>query len=192
MIKDCLEGKIDYIITKSISRFARNTLDCLQYVRQLKNLPSPVGIYFEKENIDTLDSKCELILTILSSLAQDESRSISENAKWGVQKRFQQGKAFFPTANFLGYDKDENGQLIINEQEADTVRRIYREFLQGSGTELISRAFGDSGFLPPWLPARCAPYLAPDGRRILNAGFCHTKLVNCFLLCGTISLIATA
>ena len=147
MIKDCLDGKIDYIITKSISRFARNTLDCLQYVRQLKNLPSPVGIYFEKENIDTLDSKCELILTILSSLAQDESRSISENAKWGVQKRFQQGKAFFPTANFLGYDKDENGQLIINEQEADTVRRIYREFLQGSGTEVIARGLKKDGLL---------------------------------------------
>ena len=147
MIKDCMDGKIDYIITKSISRFARNTLDCLEHVRKLKNLPSPVGIYFEKENIDTLDNKTELILTILSSLAQDESRSISENAKWGVQKRFQQGIAYFPTANFLGYDKDEKGQLVINEKEADIVRRIYRECLQGSGTKVIARGLRNDGLM---------------------------------------------
>ena len=81
MIEDAKAGKIDYIITKSISRFARNTLDCLSTVRMLKNLPKPCGIYFEKENLDTLDSKSELFLTILSSMAQEESRSISENTK---------------------------------------------------------------------------------------------------------------
>ncbi len=138
MIEDCKSGKIDLIITKSISRFARNTLDCLNYVRMLKALPSPVGVYFEKENIDTLDAKSELLLTILSSLAQDESRNISENVRWAIQKRFQQGKAHCPTAFFLGYDTDENGNLVINENQAVTVRRIYKEFLDGNGTNKIA------------------------------------------------------
>lgn len=138
MIQECVDGKVDYIITKSISRFARNTLDCLQHVRQLKNLDKPVGIFFEKENIDTLDSKSELILTILSSVAQDESRSISENTKWGVQKRFQQGKAHCPTTYFMGYDTDEDGKLFINEEEAEIIRRIYKEFLAGKGSNVIA------------------------------------------------------
>ena len=87
MIADCEAGKIDRIIVKSISRFARNTLDCLNYVRRLKELG--IGVTFEKENIDTLDAKGEVLLTILSSLAQDESRSISENSTWGIRKRFE-------------------------------------------------------------------------------------------------------
>lgn len=139
MIQDCLDGKIDRIITKSISRFARNTLDCLEYVRKLKNLPNPVSIYFEKENIDTLDVKSELLLTILSSLAQDESRSISENVKWANQSRYQQGYVHCPTANFLGYDKDPQGIWIINEAQAQTVRRIYRECMEGYGTFSIAK-----------------------------------------------------
>ena len=139
MIEDCKNGKIDMIITKSISRFARNTLDCLNYVRMLKALPSPVGVYFEKENIDTLDAKSELLLTILSSIAQDESRNISENVRWSIQRRFQQGKAHCPTAFFLGYDTDEKGNLVINEEQAATVRRIYKEFLEGNGTNKIAK-----------------------------------------------------
>lgn len=138
MISDCEDGKIDMIITKSISRFARNTLDCLNYVRMLKGLSNPVGIYFEKENIDTLDAKSELLLTILSSLAQDESRSISENVRWSFQKKFQQGKPHCPTAFFLGYDKDSKGNLVINEKQAETVRRIYKEFLEGNGAAKIA------------------------------------------------------
>jgi DNA invertase Pin-like site-specific DNA recombinase len=138
MIEDCKERKIDMVITKSISRFARNTLDCLNYVRMLKGLPNPVGVYFEKENIDTLDAKSELLLTILSSLAQDESRSISENVRWSIQKRFQQGKAHCPTTTFLGYDKDAEGNLIINEVQAKTIRRIFNEFLSGNGTNKIA------------------------------------------------------
>lgn len=145
MIEACKEGKIDMIITKSISRFARNTLDCLNYVRSLKALPSPVGVYFEKENIDTLDAKGELLLTILSSLAQDESRSISENVCWSNQKRYQQGLAHCPTAFFLGYDTDEDGNMIINEEQAETVRRIYRECLEGYGTGLIAKRLTADG-----------------------------------------------
>lgn len=145
MIQDCRDGKIDYIITKSISRFARNTLDCLQYIRELKNLPKPVGVFFEKENLDTLDGKSEFFLTILSSIAQEESRTISENTKWGIQKRFQQGKAHCPTTYFLGYDTDENGKLVINEEEAAIVRRIYREFLSGKGSKVIAKGLMKDG-----------------------------------------------
>lgn len=137
MIKDCREGKIDRIITKSISRFARNTVDCLNYVRELKEMG--IGITFEKENIDTLDAKGEVLLTILSSLAQEESRSISENSTWGIRRRFEEGKVALNHNRFLGYDKDEAGNLIINEKQAKIVRRIYTEFLNGKGTTHIAR-----------------------------------------------------
>lgn len=89
LIQDCRGGKVDRILVKSISRFARNTLDCIKYVRELKELG--IGVTFEKENIDSLDSKGEVLLTILSSLAQDESRSISENSTWGIRKKFERG-----------------------------------------------------------------------------------------------------
>jgi len=145
MIEDCKAGKIDLVITKSISRFARNTLDCLNYVRLLKSLTPPVAIYFEKENIDTLDAKSELLLTILSSLAQDESRSISENIRWAIQKRFQQGKPHCPTTFLLGYDTDKNRNLVINEEQGKTVRRIYSEFLAGNGTRLIAKGLTFDG-----------------------------------------------
>lgn len=145
MIDDCLAGKIDMIITKSISRFARNTLDCLQYVRMLKD--KGIGVYFEKENIDTLDAKGEVLLTILSSLAQDESRSISENSRWGITRRFQQGKVRVNHTKFMGYDKDENGELIINEQEAAIVRRIFAEYLAGKGLKSICKGLEADGIL---------------------------------------------
>ena len=145
MIQDCVDGRIDYIITKSISRFARNTLDCLRYIRELKNLPNPVGVYFEKENIDTLDNKSELFLTILSSMAQEESRSISENTKWGIRKRFQREQPHIPTIYFLGYDTDENGKMVINEEQAAIVRRIFREFLEGNGTQKIAKSLMADG-----------------------------------------------
>lgn len=137
MIEDCKAGKIDVIITKSISRFARNTLDTLNYVRQLKDLG--IGVTFEKENINTLDSKGEVLLTILSSLAQDESRSISENSTWGIRRRFEQGKLFINQTKFLGYDKDEEGNLVINEKQAKIVRKIYTEYLDGKGPNRIAR-----------------------------------------------------
>jgi DNA invertase Pin-like site-specific DNA recombinase len=109
MIEDCKAGKIDMIITKSISRFARNTLDCLNFVRQLKDLE--IGVTFEKENIFTLDSKGEVLLSILSSLAQDESRSISENSTWGIRRRFEQGKLHVKDHSFLrkAPTRDETG-----------------------------------------------------------------------------------
>lgn len=147
MIEDCKAGKIDMIITKSISRFARNTLDTLNYVRQLKELG--IGVIFEKENINTLDSKGEVLLTILSSLAQDESRSISENSTWGIRRRFEQGKLHINHTKFLGYDKDEEGNLVINEKQAKIVRRIYKDYLDGKGPNRIARELEEEG-VPNW------------------------------------------
>ena len=129
MIQDALAGKIDLIITKSVSRFARNTVDSLLNVRELKE--HGVEIFFEKENIWTLDSKGELLITIMSSLAQEESRSISENVTWGQRKRFADGKVSMPYKRFLGYEKGPDGIPIVNEAEAATVRLIYRLFLEG-------------------------------------------------------------
>ena len=129
MVADALDGKIDLIVTKSVSRFARNTVDSLTTVRQLKE--KGVEIYFEKENIWTLDSKGELLITIMSSLAQEESRSISENCTWGQRKRFADGKVTVPFKRFLGYDRGPDGNLVLNPEEAVIVRRIYSMFLQG-------------------------------------------------------------
>lgn len=130
MIDDCMAGKIDMVITKSISRFARNTIDCLKYVRQLKE--KNIAIIFEKENINTLEASGELLLTIMASLAQQESASLSQNVKLGLQFRYQEGKVQVNHEHFLGYTKDEDGNLIIDEDEAKIVRRIFREYLEGA------------------------------------------------------------
>ena len=129
MIADALAGKIDLIVTKSVSRFARNTVDSLTTVRKLKE--KGVEIYFEKENIYTLDSKGELMITIMSSLAQEESRSISENVTWGQRKRMADGKVTMPYGRFLGYRKGEDGLPEIVPEEAEVVRMIYRSFMDG-------------------------------------------------------------
>lgn len=147
LISDCRQGKIDRIIVKSISRFSRNTLDCLKYVRELKELG--IGVTFEKENIDSLDAKGEVLLTILSSLAQDESRSISENATWGIRKKFERGEVRVNTTKFMGYDKDENGKLIINPEQAETVKFIYQKFLEGFSPESIAKYLNEND-IPGW------------------------------------------
>lgn len=138
MINDALNGKIDLIITKSVSRFARNTVDSLTAIRQLKE--RGVECYFEKENIKTLDSKGELLITIMSSIAQEEARSISENCIWSQRKRFEEGKVSVPFGNFLGYDRGADGNLVINEEQAKVVRVIYGMFLQGYTAGAIARA----------------------------------------------------
>lgn len=122
MILDALSGKIDLILTKAASRFARNTVDTLTTVRQLKE--KGVEVYFEKENIYALDSRGELLITIMSSLAQEESRSISENVTWGQRKRFADGKVNLPYKQFLGYEKGPDGRPQIVEREAVVVRLI--------------------------------------------------------------------
>lgn len=129
MVEACMAGQIDMIITKSISRFARNTLDCLKYIRELKEKNIPV--FFEKENINTMDSKGEVLLTIMASLAQQESQSLSQNIKLGLQYRYQNGEVQVNHNRFLGYTKDEDGHLIIEPTEAEVVKRIYWEYLGG-------------------------------------------------------------
>ena len=145
MIEACQKGDVEYIITKSISRFARNTVDCLQYIRQLKDLH--IAVFFEKENINTMDAKGEVPLTIMASLAQQESQSLSQNTKMGVQYRFQQGQLRINHNHFLGYTKDEDGNLVIEPKEAEVIKRIFREYLEGSSLQEIANGLMSDGIL---------------------------------------------
>ncbi|HEM2825774.1 TPA: recombinase family protein [Streptococcus suis] len=147
MVEDALNGKIDLIITKSVSRFARNTVDSLTTVRQLKEVG--VEIYFEKENIWTLDSKGELLITIMSSLAQEESRSISENVTWGLRKQFAEGKVHFPYTNVLGFKAGEDGAIVVDQDEAKTVRYIFQQALIGKSPYHIAKDLTEQGILSP-------------------------------------------
>lgn len=147
MIEDALNGKIDLIVTKSVSRFARNTVDSLVTIRELK--AKGVEVYFEKENIWTLDSKGELLLTIMSSLAQEESRSISENVTWGKRKSAADGKISLGYKQFLGYDKGEKGSLVVNQEQAVIVKRIYREFMQGKTPFMIASGLAKDNIPTP-------------------------------------------
>lgn len=143
MIDVCMAGTIDQVITKSISRFARNTLDCLKYIRQLKEKNIPV--FFEKENINSMDSKGEVMLTIMASLAQQESQSLSQNVKLGLQYRYQQGEIQVNCARFLGYSKGEHKKLVVVPEEARIVKRIYREYLEGASMLKIVRGLEADG-----------------------------------------------
>lgn len=147
MIGDALDGKIDLIVTKSVSRFARNTVDSLTTIRKLKE--AGCECLFQKENIMTFDSKGELLITIMSSLAQEESRSISENVTWGQRKRFSDGKVSIPYGQFLGYRKGPDGLPEIVEEEADIVRSIYRLFMQGKSTNAIAKQLTNEGIPTP-------------------------------------------
>ena len=147
MIADAKAGKIDLIITKSVSRFARNTVDSLTTVRELKEIG--VEIYFEKENIYTLDSKGELLITIMSSIAQEESRSISENVTWGHRKRFADGKVSFAYSSVLGFDRGPNGEVVVNHEEAKTVRLIFSLFLEGMTPTAIAKELTERGIKSP-------------------------------------------
>lgn len=141
MIDDCYKGKIDYIITKSVSRFARNTVECLQYVRTLKG--KGIGIYFEEQNIDTLKNDSELYLVIYAGFAQSESESISKNITWTFRKKFEEGKPVFQYKRMLGYKKGEDGMPEIVPEEAAVVERIFTMYLAGEPTHVIARKLRD-------------------------------------------------
>lgn len=145
MIDECMAGNIDMIITKSISRFSRNTLDCLKFIRLLKDKNIPV--FFEKESINTMDAKGEVLLTIMASLAQQESQSMSQNIKPGLQYRYQQGHVQINHKHFLGYTKDADGNLVIDPEQAETVKRIYREYLEGYSMDKIATGLMADGIL---------------------------------------------
>lgn len=145
MIAACKVGKIDLIVTKSISRFARNTIDCLKYIRDLKAIN--VAIFFEKENINTMDAKGEVLITIMASLAQQESESLSQNVKMGIQYRYQQGKVFVNHNHFLGYTKDAQGNLVIEPEEAKVIKRIFYSYLNGMTMKQIADSLKADGIL---------------------------------------------
>jgi DNA invertase Pin-like site-specific DNA recombinase len=147
MMEDALSGKIDLIVTKSVSRFARNTVDTLVAVRKLKE--HNVECYFEKESIFTMDSKGELLITIMSSMAQEESRNISENIRWGQQRSFANGKVAIPFKHFLGYRKGADGLPEIVEEEAKTVRKIYGMFLEGLPSGTIAKKLTEEKLITP-------------------------------------------
>ncbi len=155
MIDECMDGNVDMIITKSISRFARNTLDCLKYIRQLKD--KNIAVFFEKENINTMDSKGEVMLTIMASLAQQESQSLSQNVKMGIQYRYQQGEIQVNHNRFLGYTKNENKQLVIDPEGAEIVKRIFREYLEGASLLQIARGLEADGILTAASKAKWRP-----------------------------------
>lgn len=136
MIKDCFAGKIDYIVTKSVSRFARNTVDCLEHVRILKN--RGIGIFFEEQNIDTLSIDSELYLVIYAGFAQSESESMSKNITWAYRKRFEDGKVLMQYKSMLGYRKGADGEPEIVPEEAKIVTRIFDMFLSGQTVRAIS------------------------------------------------------
>ena len=164
MVSDALVGKIDLIVTKSVSRFARNTVDSLVTVRKLKE--KGVEVFFEKENILTLDSKGELLITIMSSLAQEESRSISENVTWGQRKRFSDGKVSLPYSQFLGYERGQDGLPKIVEEEAALVRRIYALFMDGRTACAIAKQ----------LTSECIP--TPAGKEKWSVSTIESILAN--------------
>ena len=143
MIKDALDGKIDMILTKSVSRFARNTVDALITIRKLKE--KNVAVVFEKESVNTLDGTGEILLTILSSLAQEESRNISENTRWGVVRRFEKGQVIVNHNKFMGYTKNEKGELVIVPEEAEIVRTVFRLYLEGYSAAKISAHLQEKG-----------------------------------------------
>ena len=147
MIQDALAGKIDLIITKSVSRFARNTVDTLTTIRKLKE--HDVEVYFEEQNIYTLDGKGEVLLTIMSSIAQEESRNISENVTWGMRKRFAEGKVTMAYKQFMGYRKGKNGIPEVVEAEAKIIRTIFRRFLEGATPAIIARELNLAGIPCP-------------------------------------------
>ena len=147
MVADALAGKIDLIVTKSVSRFARNTVDSLSTIRKLKE--RGVEVYFQKENIWSFDGKGELLLTIMSSLAQEESRSISDNVTWGQRKRFADGKVNIPFSSFLGYRRGEDGNPEIVPEEAETVRTIYKMFIGGKTVNAIAKHLTAQGIPTP-------------------------------------------
>lgn len=145
MMEDAKAHKFDLILTKSLSRWARNTLDALACIRELKALDPPVRVIFQKENIDTGNDQGELVLTIMSALAQEESRSISENIRWSLQKKFQNGEPIIDLKRTIGYDFGENGEWVINPEQAVVVKMIYESYADGHSSTAIANMLNENG-----------------------------------------------
>lgn len=186
MIRKCKQGKIDMIITKSIARFARNTVDCLTHTRMLKDLG--VDVYFEEQGIHSTDPGAEFYITIYGSIAQSESENISANVKWGKAQSARDGKVSFHYKNFLGYRKGEDGQPEIDPEQAAIVRLIYEKFLAGDSYSTIAKYLMDNGVPTPagkekWCETTIRSILSNErykGDAVINKTFitdCLTKKV---------------
>ena len=162
LMDQCLKGKVDMVITKSISRFARNTVDCISWVRKLRE--KNVAVYFEKENLNTLDDSTEMILTILSSQAQEESRAISTNVKWGYARKFEKGES--TRQRSYGFRKAPTGEMCIVEEEAAVIRNMARWFLDGDSLERIKHRLEDAGIE------------TTTGKKIWSTGTIYNILIN--------------
>ena len=147
MIRKCRQKKIDLILTKSISRFARNTVDCLKYIRALRELG--IGVCFEKENINTLEMDTELMLTFMGAFAQAESESISENVKWGKRQAIREGNVFVNFKRLYGYTLNENGEPEIEQEKAEVIRSIFDWYLAGDSLRMIKQRLEDAGIPNP-------------------------------------------
>ncbi len=147
MIRMCKRKQIDMIITKSISRFSRNTVDCLNYVRMLRQLD--VDVFFEEQGIHSKDAGAEFYIAIYGSIAQSESENISANVRWGIQQRAKEGKVHFAYSRFLGYKEGPDGKPMIDEEQADTVKFIFNEYLLGSSLADIAKSLTAKGIKTP-------------------------------------------
>lgn len=147
LIRQCKRGKVDMIIVKSISRFARNTLDCLKITRMLRELK--VDVYFEEQNLHSIDPSSEFYISIYGSVAQSESENISHNVAWGKARSAKDGNVFFAYKSFLGYRRGADGKPEINPEQADTVRRIYDRFLAGNSLQQIANGLTADGIPTP-------------------------------------------
>ena len=167
MIDDCRKGVIDCIWTKSVSRFGRNTVDTLIYIRELRDLG--IDVFFEKENIHTLEPAGEMILTLMAAFAESESAAMSDNIKWGKRRRFERGLVETITLSTLMGFKQSKGKVTIIESEAEIVRRIYREYLDGYNMDEIARRLNDDA-----LPTKKSrEWTATQIKKILtNEKFC--------------------
>ena len=145
MIEKCKAGEIDLIITKQVSRFARNVLDSLNYIYMLRRLDPPVGVYFEAEKLNTLDKSSDMIITVLSLVAQSESEQKSNSLKWSFRRRRAQGLGIYPNWALLGYGLDADKNWVIIEEEADVVRSIYNLYLEGYSSTEIAKILTESG-----------------------------------------------
>ncbi len=163
MIRLCRQGKIDMILTKSLSRFARNTVDSLKYIRDLKALG--IGIVFEKENINTIETDTEMMLTIMSCFAQAESESISKNVSWGIRQSFKSGNVPMQYARLLGYRKGDDDKPEIVPEEAEIVKEIYRLYLDGMSLNMIVDRLNEKGLTTK---GSSSPYRKEVVQRILT------------------------
>ena len=173
MINDCLDGKIDYIITKSVSRFARNTVDCLDYVRMLKS--RGIGVFFEEQNIDTLKSDSELYLIIYAGFAQSESESMSKNITWSFRKNFEEGKVVFSYSRMLGYKKGADGQPEIIPSEAKIVEKIFTMYLGGATIRQILDEVEEAITKVEGKKIKCSPQLIKN--ILLNEKYCGDAIL---------------